>query len=442
MRELEGDAHGGFLGQSALAPAGLLGNEFQHALHARSVEIDVARIGRGRSAGDARGAEKIKAELYGIFAGGVGELVGEGLKDPGVGIGTGGPKSVGRNAERHEGRAEEKILKECAGKLVAGDAGGGSELFAFAKANEMIAPGDQFAGRIETTLEEVKTGGAIVIVVKVVFAGPEELDRNANLFGDGAGLEHVVVGEAAAESTAGALQVNDDVVVGNIKNFGDEQAAIFRRLAGRPELELAVVVVSEAVFGLHGSVREEGIEVGGLDGFCGGLEGFVGVSVLAKGDRRRLLGKFFCPERKTFAALLLVRDLLPLGTQILAGGVGLPPSVSNDGYSAVQAEQIGSSGHGESMADARHRLEFVEISADKFASVDGALIVHRVQHSRNFKVNAIKILSCDDGRIVHALNGVADDFVVLGILELDGLEIGRGQRGSFFGECAIGEHTL
>jgi len=41
------------------------------------------------------GAEKIKAELYGIFAGGVGELVGEGLKDPGVGIGTGGPKSVG-----------------------------------------------------------------------------------------------------------------------------------------------------------------------------------------------------------------------------------------------------------------------------------------------------------------------------------------------------------
>ena len=35
------------------------------------------------------------------------------------------------------------------------------------------------------------------------------------------------------------------------------------------------------------------------------------------------------------------------------------------------------------------------------------------------------------------MNGLSDDFVVLGILELDRLEIGRGQRPCFFGERAV-----
>jgi len=31
----------------------------------------------------------------------------------------------------------------------------------------------------------MKAGGAVVVVVEIVFAGPEELDRNADLLGDG-----------------------------------------------------------------------------------------------------------------------------------------------------------------------------------------------------------------------------------------------------------------
>src|SRR5258708_38814416 len=96
----------------------------------------------------------------------------------------------------------------------------------------MITPGNELAGGIQTTLEEMETGGAIMIVVKIVFAGPEKLDGNADLLGDGAGFEHVVVGEAATESTAGALHVDDDVVVRDVENFCDELAAGFWRLAG------------------------------------------------------------------------------------------------------------------------------------------------------------------------------------------------------------------
>src|SRR5216684_285265 len=207
-------------------------------------------------------------EFYRIFSRGVSEFVGEGLKDPGEGVAAGSSERVSGYAKRHERGAEEKIRQKCAGKLVTGDAGRRSELFAFAETDEMIAPGNEFAGGVQATLEEMETGGAIVIVVKIVFAGPQKLDGDADLLGDGAGFEHVVVGEATAESAAGALQVHNDVVVGNIQHFGDEQAAVLRSLARRPEFELAVVIVRETIFGLHGSVREEGIEVSGFNGFC------------------------------------------------------------------------------------------------------------------------------------------------------------------------------
>jgi len=38
----------------------------------------------------------------------------------------------------------------------------------------------------------------------------------------------------------------------------------------------------EAVLRLHGSVGDERIVVGGIDGFGGGLEGGCGVAILAK----------------------------------------------------------------------------------------------------------------------------------------------------------------
>src|SRR5260370_19243713 len=98
---------------------------------------------------------------------------------------------------------------------------------------------------------------------------------------------------------------------------------------------------------------------------------------------------------------------------------------------------MGSSAYGESMADAGYAFHFVEIGGDNFAGIDGALFVNRIQHSGNLEVNAVETFSGHDGRIVHAMNGVTDDFVVFGILELDGLEIGDRQCGSLFGERAL-----
>src|SRR5438094_8904703 len=63
MRKWEGDAHGAALWKSALAPVGFLRAEFQDALHASTVEIDIARLARGRCAGHAWTTEKIQPVL-------------------------------------------------------------------------------------------------------------------------------------------------------------------------------------------------------------------------------------------------------------------------------------------------------------------------------------------------------------------------------------------
>src|SRR5207245_7424155 len=127
---------------------------------------------------------------HGIFSGGVGELVCEGLKDPGEGVAARGAESISGNSERHERRAKEKVWQKSAGKFATGNVGGRREFIAFAKADEVIAPGDKFAGSVEAARKVMKSSGAIVIVVKIVFASPEELDGDADFLGDGAGFEH------------------------------------------------------------------------------------------------------------------------------------------------------------------------------------------------------------------------------------------------------------
>src|SRR5277367_6076264 len=137
----------------------------------------------------------------------------------------------------------------------------------------------------------METGGAVVIVMEIVFVGPKKFYGNAGDFGDGGGFAHVVVGEAAAEAATGAFHVDDDVAGGNAHEFGDLLAAGFGSLAGRPEFEFAIVEMGEAVLRLHGSVSEEGIGIGGFDDFCSGGESGVGVAVFAQGDGGSLRGE-------------------------------------------------------------------------------------------------------------------------------------------------------
>ena len=99
------------------------------------------------------------------------------------------------------------ITEECIAKLGTKPEGnsrrldGGSwrRMLAFAVADEVIAPGDDFARSIERGLQEMEAAGTIVVVRHIVFARPQQLHGHAGLFRDVGGLHHVVVIETAAE---------------------------------------------------------------------------------------------------------------------------------------------------------------------------------------------------------------------------------------------------
>src|SRR5271167_521222 len=232
--------------------------------------------------------------------------------------------------------------------------------------------------------------------MEIVLATPEKFDWHADLLGDGPGFDHVIVGEAASKSTTNALEMDGDVGGRDVQNFGDELAAVLRSLGRRPEFEFAIVEMSKAIFGLHGSVGEERIDIGGFDCFFGGVKSGRGVAVFAEGERRRLPRKLLSALEKAFAALLGGGTFVPGDVKFLASGMGLPPGVRNDGDAGEQTKKIGGTGNGEDVADAGLFFDIVEIGAEEFSSKDGTFFVDSPKHARDAIIDAVERLSRDD----------------------------------------------
>ena len=141
----------------------------------------------------------------------MGQLVDEGMEHEGQGIGARGPERSGRNAERHQRLLEPEIWDEAGRELGRGESGAAGRLVSLTEGDEVIFPGDQLAGGIDATLEEMEPGGTIEVVFHVVLAGPQELDRRPDLLGDPGRLDHVIVGQPASESAAAPNHVDGDV---------------------------------------------------------------------------------------------------------------------------------------------------------------------------------------------------------------------------------------
>src|SRR3954468_24619284 len=76
------------------------------------------------------------------------------------------------------------------------------EALAVAIADEVVLPRDQLARGVEAGLEVLPAAGAIVVVLHVVLAGPEQLHGDSGLLGEVRGFDDVVVIETTAETAA------------------------------------------------------------------------------------------------------------------------------------------------------------------------------------------------------------------------------------------------
>src|ERR1700736_4274065 len=97
------------------------------------------------------------------------------------------------------------------GKLVRTQRQAAGDLVRLAERNEVIAECLYFSLRVETRLEEMKSGGTIEIVLDVVLPIPQQLDRCADLLGYPCRLDHVVVHEAPAEAAAATSHMDGDI---------------------------------------------------------------------------------------------------------------------------------------------------------------------------------------------------------------------------------------
>ena len=89
----------------------------------------------------------------------------------------------------------------------------------------MIAEGDQPARGVEAALEKVEAGGPIEVVLDVVLAAPDELDRRARAPRDPGGLGHEIALQAPSEAAADPRHIDRDVPLGDPERRRDQFCA-------------------------------------------------------------------------------------------------------------------------------------------------------------------------------------------------------------------------
>src|SRR5579864_1778856 len=246
MAEVERYAHGGIFRQCASTPAGFFRDEFQYAAHALGIKQKCRRsrlTARGRwCAVESRICEQRQPELHGIDTRGVREFIDERLHDERDPIAARSAHRAGWHTKRHNRTVRRKVRNEARREFVRRNLRAGRELFAFAKTYKMIAPRHELAGGIHAAFQKVETRWPIKIMVHVIFARPEQLDRRATEdLGNPRPFNHVVVGQPPAEPAAHAWKMNGDVALGDAERLGDLRQPALRRLAGHPHFEFAVL---------------------------------------------------------------------------------------------------------------------------------------------------------------------------------------------------------
>ena len=219
------------------------------------------------------------------------------------------------------------------------------------RAADEVPIGDELAARIESGLEVVRARRPVLVVRHVVFARPQQLDRDGRQsrrgplvgdeLGDAGDLDVVLAHKPASKSAAGLDEVHRDVLRRQTRT--ERRMLKARDLARRPDLEASVLIERRGVLRLERRVRQEREVVLGFDDLRRGLERGLDVAdgraALCGGRRRR--GRH--PRRHVLALLEVARrafdrgrTLVPHDFQRAPRVVGQPPTVGDDSDAGVQ----------------------------------------------------------------------------------------------------------
>jgi len=261
--KISGDAAANALRQW-LSPLGFFGGEPKYSLEPRRIERLVF-FWVGEVGNFAVGADQLQTEFQGIDACCCGEFVGERFDyKAAAGMFDGTPPSA-RDAGMRQRVLDTEIRRvignECGGGKLAGlglflavlvpdssDGRGALKMF----------PGGDFALRVHRSLHFVVRGGAIEIVLHVVFAGPENLHGLAGDFRYLRGFHDKIGLVATAEAATHQRGVDVHLFQGKPRDFGDDFLRPLRSLCGHPGFRAIGANVHGAIHGFHAGVGSEG----------------------------------------------------------------------------------------------------------------------------------------------------------------------------------------
>jgi hypothetical protein len=109
----------------------------------------------------------------------------------------------------------------------------------------------------------------------------------------------------------------------------------------------------------------------------------------------------------------------------------VPPGVGDDRDAGEEACEVGPALDDERVLDAGQRLELLDVRARDLRPEHRRLLVDRVQHPRQLHVDAEQRLAGDDLPVVDPARELADDLVVLRVLERHARGRGHGQVAAF-----------
>ena len=314
----------------------------------------------------------------------------------------------------------------------------------------MVGEGDKVVVLVGAGLEVVVATRTIRVVLHVLLARPDQLDRDvAGLLRDRSRFDSVVVVETAAEATAAADHVDRDLGLVDAERRLDQAERAVRAHVGtlcrRPDFNRAVCLrMSRAVHRLERGVDEERIDVVAFERLRGGLQRGSRIANLGKVGHRCALGEFGCLGVVASSGLVLRDAFVPRDFQLGCSVFRGPPVVGHDGDAIEQAHlggQVADLFDDEAVNDSGHRLDLGRVGRDDRSAEHRGFFVVGELHAFDLDVDAEDRLAADDLGRVPVAHGLADEAVVFRVFQLERCKrrkIRRGQLGGVCDEIAIG----
>src|SRR6266700_704005 len=298
-------------------------------------------------------AEQVPAILVRILLGGVGQLVDEAFDHERV------VRVVHRapEADRDAGVGEHIVDVDVGNRVGHADAplhrffvepvlhGVGKHPGHDGRRHDAVRPGHRLAARVETCLQPVVTGGAVLRVARVVFAGPDHLHGDAGGLGGFECFLNEVELEPPTEAATQIGRVHFDLLGRDAADTGAEALRSGLELGGGPDVDPVGTDVSGAVHRLHCRMGEERQLVSSVELGGGAGQRALGVAVVAS-DGPGLLGLLAEQLRDGRARNAYGRALVPRDGECVPSLLGRPVAVGHDGDARRDLDDVLDARHG------------------------------------------------------------------------------------------------